>query len=108
MNKLLLIPVAVVTNLLLLYILVKLSPDTGGEHLTFPSSLDDIRKLAVTLNTFNTNHPVYVLILFSLAYLFKQTYAVPGSVFMNILAGAIFGTLPGFILCCCLTATGKG
>jgi hypothetical protein len=30
-------------------------------------------------------HGTYVLILFSSAYLFKQTFAVPGSVFLNVL-----------------------
>merc|ERR1712013_793754 len=34
------------------------------------------------------------------------TFAVPGSVFLNVLAGAIFGTHFGFILCSLLTACG--
>ena len=35
-----------------------------------------------------------------------QTFAVPGSVFLNVLAGAIFGSYSGFMLCCLLTACG--
>ena len=31
---------------------------------------------------------------------------MPGSVFLNVLAGAIFGSMPGFPLCCGLTAVG--
>merc|ERR1711936_824943 len=54
----------------------------------------------------STSNPEYVLALFSLAYLFKQTFAVPGSVFLNVLAGAIFGSVGGFLLCCTLTALG--
>ena len=108
MKKLLLVPLAIVLNLALLYIIVQLAPDTkdGEKQLSFPSSLDDIRRLSVILNDYNTNHPHYVLLLFSLAYVFKQTFAVPGSVFLNVLAGAIFGSGPGFLLCCCLTAFG--
>ena len=106
-KKLLLVPLAIVLNLALLYIIVQFAPDTYGENnLSFPSSLDDIRKLAIILNNYNTNHPHYVLLLFSLAYVFKQTFAVPGSVFLNVLAGAIFGSGAGFLLCCCLTACG--
>lgn len=45
-------------------------------------------------------------LLFSLAYLFKQTFAIPGSVFMNVLAGAVWGAGPGLVLCSTLTALG--
>jgi len=83
MKKLMLVPLAILLNLAILYGVVSLAPD--GETLTFPASLDDIRKLAVILNNYNSNNPTYVFILFSLAYLFKQTFAVPGSVFMNVL-----------------------
>ena len=38
--------------------------------------------------------------------IFFQTFAVPGSVFLNILAGALFGVWQGFLLCCLLTACG--
>ena len=105
MYKLLLIPVAILLNLTLLYIIVQFAP-AGGGHLSFPSSLDDIRSLSSTLISYNSAHPGYVLLLFSTAYLFKQTYAVPGSVFLNVLAGAIFGSVEGFILCSLLTACG--
>jgi len=104
MKKLMFVPLAILLNLAVLYFVMSLAPD--GETLTFPASLDDIRKLAIILNNYNSNNPTYVLILFSLAYLFKQTFAVPGSVFMNVLGGAIFGSIPGFLLCCSLTACG--
>ena len=105
-KKLLLVPLAVVSNLAVLYITVQFAPEGGGERLSFPSSLEDIRALAALLNDYNRNNPTYVLLLFSLAYLFKQTFAVPGSVFLNVLAGAIFGPGLGFFLCCSLTAVG--
>jgi len=105
-QKLLLVPLAVLTNLVVLYITVQFAPEGGGERLSFPSSLEDIRSLSALLNDYNRSHPTYVLLLFSMAYLFKQTFAVPGSVFLNVLAGAIFGTGLGFLLCCSLTAAG--
>jgi len=103
--KLLLVPAAAASSLVLLYLLVLKAPHGGGD-LKFPGSLEDIRLLATVLNTYSSSHPEYVLMLFSLAYLFKQTFAVPGSVFLNVLAGAIFGSVGGFLLCCTLTAMG--
>ena len=106
-QKLLLVPLAVVSNLALLYITVQFAPEEGGGgRLSFPSSLEDIRSLSVLLNTYSRNHPTYVLVLFTMAYLFKQTFAVPGSVFLNVLSGAIFGPWLGFLLCSSLTAVG--
>jgi len=104
-QKLLLVPTAAVSALVILYLLVLNAPHGGG-NLKFPGSLEDIRILATVLNTYSTSNPEYVLALFSTAYLFKQTFAVPGSVFLNVLAGAIFGSVGGFLLCCTLTALG--
>ena len=73
--KLLLIPGAILLNLSLLYTIVQFAPAEGEGTLSFPSSLDDIRRLSAILNTYNSHHPLYVLLLFSSAYLFKQTFA---------------------------------
>ena len=37
---------------------------------------------------------------------FFQTFAIPGSMLLNLLAGALFGWKIGFALTCVLTATG--
>jgi len=103
--RLALVPAAVALNLSFLYLIVRNAPGEAG-LLYFPSSLEDIRSLAGVLGVYRQLHPQYVLLLFSSAYLFKQTFAVPGSVFLNVLAGAIFGSYSGFILCCLLTACG--
>lgn len=100
-----LVPAALAVSLGLLVIIVRNAPEEGAS-LFFPSSLEDIRLLASTLGSYKQLHPHYVLLLFSSAYLFKQTFAVPGSVFLNVLAGAIFGSSLGFLLCCFLTACG--
>jgi len=103
--RLALVPAAITLNLSFLYLIVRNAPGEAG-LLYFPSSLEDIRSLAGVLGVYRQLHPQYVLLLFSSAYLFKQTFAVPGSVFLNVLAGAIFGSHSGFILCCLLTACG--
>ncbi|XP_015788458.1 transmembrane protein 41A [Tetranychus urticae] len=75
-------------------------------HLKFPSNLEELQKVSQILGDYFQHNKSYVLLLFSSAYLFKQTFAIPGSVFMNLLSGALFGLKAGFTLACLLTATG--
>ncbi|XP_048390782.1 transmembrane protein 41A-like [Stegostoma tigrinum] len=74
--------------------------------LTFPSDLEELRAIAGLLQSYRAQHAGYVLLLFCSAYLYKQTFAIPGSSFLNILAGALFGPWLGLALCCVLTAIG--
>ncbi|XP_023332965.1 transmembrane protein 41A-A [Eurytemora carolleeae] len=104
LGRIALVPLSAGFGVLLLYLLTLQAPQNIA--LKFPSSLEDLKLMSGTLNLFKTNHPTYVLLLFCSAYIFKQTFAVPGSVFLNILAGALYGTWPGFILCSVLSGTG--
>nr|CAD7201065.1 unnamed protein product [Timema douglasi] len=74
--------------------------------LEFPSNLKELQSLAQVLKEYSKTHSLYVLVLFSSAYVYKQTFSIPGSVFLNLLAGALFGVNMGFPLCCVLTAAG--
>lgn len=75
--------------------------------LHFPKSLEDLRELVRVSSAYKSDHWYYVLLLFSSAYIYKQTFAIPGSALLNMLGGAIFGSWPlGFPLCCVLTAIG--
>ncbi|KAL8596744.1 hypothetical protein ACOMHN_046361 [Nucella lapillus] len=74
--------------------------------LSFPSSLEDLNLLTSQLQQYKVHYFEYVCLLFCSAYVYKQTFAVPGSVFLNLLAGALFGTVHGFPLVCLLTACG--
>ena len=50
--------------------------------LKFPSNLEELKSLTGTLLEFQKFHPLYVYVLFCSAYLYKQTFAIPGSVFL--------------------------
>ncbi|XP_029937354.1 transmembrane protein 41A-A [Myripristis murdjan] len=76
-------------------------------RLKFPSDLEELRELAELLQFYKTEHTGYVLLLFCSAYLYKQSFAIPGSSFLNILAGAIFGPYEGLLLACVLTTVGS-
>lgn len=80
--------------------------DTESRSLTFPSDLDELRELAEDLQFYKREHQTYVLLLFCSAYLYKQCFAIPGSSFLNMLAGALFGPSLGLFLCCTLTSLG--
>ncbi|XP_035623130.1 transmembrane protein 41A-A-like [Oncorhynchus keta] len=78
------------------------------EHrLKFPSDLVELRELAELLQFYKTEHTGYLLLLFCSAYLYKQSFAIPGSSFLNILAGALFGPWQGLVLACVLTTVGS-
>nr|XP_020450340.1 transmembrane protein 41A [Monopterus albus] len=85
-------------------------PPDGSEEpsrLKFPSDLEELRELAELLQFYKAEHTGYVLLLFCSAYLYKQSFAIPGSSFLNILAGAIFGSYQGLLLACMLTTVGS-
>ena len=55
---------------------------TYSRPLSFPTTLEDLRTLAEQLHSLKQEHFYGVLGLFSLAYLYKQTFAIPGSLFL--------------------------
>ncbi|XP_023819369.1 transmembrane protein 41A-B [Oryzias latipes] len=92
----------------------QLPPDTEGAdaqeldfRLKFPSDLESLRELADTLKFYKRENYGYVLLLFCSAYLYKQSFAIPGSSFLNMLAGAIFGPWEGLLLACLLATSGS-
>ncbi|XP_059408394.1 transmembrane protein 41A-B [Carassius carassius] len=82
-------------------------PEEEKLRLKFPSDLDELRELAELLYFYKTEHTGYVFILFCSAYLYKQSFAMPGSFFLNMLAGALFGPWHGLLIACTLTTVGS-
>ncbi|KAJ8367060.1 hypothetical protein AAFF_G00333340 [Aldrovandia affinis] len=76
-------------------------------RLKFPSDLAELRELAEVLQFYTTEHRGYVLLLFCSAYLYKQSFAIPGSSLLNMLAGALFGPWEGLLIASVLTTLGS-
>ncbi|GMT26320.1 hypothetical protein PFISCL1PPCAC_17617, partial [Pristionchus fissidentatus] len=85
------------------------APESAGaapKPRSLPRTIEDLKGVAIFLGSYRDEHFVYTVFLFSFAYLFKQAFAIPGSFFMNLLAGALFGRWLGAALVCPLTAAG--
>nr|CAB3267098.1 transmembrane protein 41A-A-like [Phallusia mammillata] len=80
--------------------------DSNNVEIHFPKDLEDLKNLSASLRQHQQDNFALVFLLFCSAYIYKQTFAIPGSVFMNILAGALLGTWIAFPLVCILTAMG--
>ncbi|XP_062355132.1 transmembrane protein 41A isoform X1 [Cinclus cinclus] len=74
--------------------------------LRFPADLEELRDLAEALRDYERQHRGAALALFCGAYLYKQSFAIPGSSLLNVLAGALFGPWMGLVLCSVLTSVG--
>uniref|UniRef100_A0AAA9TQB8 Transmembrane protein 41A n=3 Tax=Bos TaxID=9903 RepID=A0AAA9TQB8_BOVIN len=56
--------------------------ESGDRSLWFPSDLAELRELSEVLREYRKEHQVYVFLLFCSAYLYKQSFAIPGSSFL--------------------------
>ncbi|KAJ7418658.1 Transmembrane protein 41A [Willisornis vidua] len=85
---------------------VRLSAGQTRRALRFPADLEELRDLAEALREYERQHRGAALALFCGAYLYKQSFAIPGSSLLNVLAGALFGPWMGLVLCSVLTSVG--
>lgn len=109
MGSIVWVPISFLLSAAVLYFLsVNLPEHVGTDRsaLKFPRNLEELTALASLLKDYKSDNIEYVLLLYCSAYLFKQTYAIPGSFFMNLLGGALFGSWSSFPLVCLLTASG--
>ena len=74
--------------------------------LLIPSSLAELQATGALLRAAVAAHPLVMVALFSVAYLFKQTFSFPGSALLNAAAGIAFGWVGGTTLACVCTAGG--
>lgn len=74
--------------------------DASDRHkLQFPTSLHAAQELGEVLIRYETQSPVRLMAGHAVCYLFLQTFAIPGTIFFNLLGGALFGLSRGFVLC---------
>ncbi|KAF7636601.1 hypothetical protein Mgra_00003997 [Meloidogyne graminicola] len=82
-------------------------PSTSSFVLELPTQFENFTTFTARFRLYEKRHSAYIITLFTCIYLYKQTFAIPGSFLMNIIAGAIYGLPIGFLLCSVLTTIGS-
>ncbi|KAF8379054.1 hypothetical protein HHK36_028481 [Tetracentron sinense] len=73
-------------------------PASDYSFLKLPRTLEDLQILRDHLESYTSDYTIQVLVGYCLVYIFMQTLMIPGTVFMSLLAGALFGVLKGVVL----------
>ncbi|XP_068635201.1 uncharacterized membrane protein At4g09580-like [Aristolochia californica] len=73
-------------------------PASDYSFLKLPQNLEDLQILRVHLEDYTSDYTVQVLVGYCIVYIFMQTFMIPGTVFMSLLAGALFGVFKGMAL----------
>ncbi|EPS62663.1 hypothetical protein M569_12129, partial [Genlisea aurea] len=73
-------------------------PTAEYEMLKLPRSLSDLRSLKDHLGSYAESHPAKFILVYCSTYIFMQTFMIPGTLFLSLLAGALFGVIRGLSL----------
>ncbi|XP_013185567.2 transmembrane protein 41 homolog [Amyelois transitella] len=77
-----------------------------NQHLRLPLNLEDAKQLGLVLDRYKDKYFFQVLSGLCLVYVFLQTFAIPGSIFLSILSGFLFPFYLALLLICCCSAIG--
>ncbi|KAK4296622.1 hypothetical protein Pmani_030897 [Petrolisthes manimaculis] len=76
------------------------------QYLKLPTDIDDAKNLGRVLSHYKDRYYPEVLLAVFVTYIFLQTFAVPGSIFLSILSGFLFRWEVALTLICFCSATG--
>jgi len=76
------------------------------KDLKFPSDIEDAKKLGNVLSHYKEQYYAQVLAGFLCVYIFLQTFAIPGSIFLSIISGFLFPFPVALFSVCFCSATG--
>ncbi|XP_068167423.1 transmembrane protein 41B [Antennarius striatus] len=77
-------------------------PDDEMEKIKIPKDMDDAKALGTVLSKYKETYYSQVLVAYFATYVFLQTFAIPGSIFLSILSGYLYPfPLALFLVCLC-------
>ncbi|XP_050729896.1 transmembrane protein 41B-like isoform X3 [Eriocheir sinensis] len=76
------------------------------QHMKLPRDIEDAKSLGRVLSHYKERYFTEVLLGVFVTYIFLQTFAVPGSIFLSILSGFLFRWELALLLICFCSATG--
>ncbi|CAH1762936.1 11001_t:CDS:2 [Entrophospora sp. SA101] len=77
--------------------------------LSLPTSMQDVKNQAIILHSYSNNSwrgYLHILFVLSFIYIWKQAFSIPGALFLNLLAGAMYGPMKATLFTCLLTSIG--
>lgn len=80
--------------------------DHEREHIKLPLNIEDAKNLGRVLSRYKDEFYVEVLSTFLFAYIFLQTFAIPGSISLSVLSGFLYPFPLALALVCFCSATG--
>ncbi|PPQ73176.1 hypothetical protein CVT26_014775 [Gymnopilus dilepis] len=99
----------VVSTLLLggtLWLALPTLEDADRPLLRIPKSFAQLQALNGLLKKYRDIYPYRILVCYVTTYLFLQAFSLPGSMYLSILGGAVWGVARALPLVCCCVATG--
>nr|CAG8450649.1 15692_t:CDS:2 [Entrophospora candida]CAG8455975.1 12814_t:CDS:2 [Entrophospora candida] len=81
--------------------------DEQRNHLHIPTGLKDLQALNKLLGETIESYYVNLLIIYVVSYIFLQTFSIPGSMWLSILGGALFGWFNALLLVCVCSSIGS-
>ncbi|KAJ1530902.1 hypothetical protein ONE63_005742 [Megalurothrips usitatus] len=76
------------------------------QHVKLPWDIEDAKRLGQVLDRYKDRYFTEVLSGIFITYIFLQTFAIPGSIFLSILCGFLFPFPIALVLVCFCSATG--
>ncbi|OAY62663.1 putative membrane protein [Ananas comosus] len=73
-------------------------PASDYSFLKLPRTLEELQILRDHLESYTSDYTIQVLVGYCAVYIFMQTFMIPGTIFMSLLAGALFGVFHGVAL----------
>ncbi|XP_021348011.1 transmembrane protein 41B-like isoform X2 [Mizuhopecten yessoensis] len=72
------------------------------QYIKLPRNIEDAKNLGNVLSRYKEDHYYQVLGAYFIVYVFLQSFAIPGSIFLSILSGFLFSfSLALFLVCLC-------
>ncbi|CAH0721544.1 unnamed protein product, partial [Brenthis ino] len=108
-KSLIIVAIIFILSLTALGLLYKQFPELEEhekQHLKLPWDLEEAKGLGLILNRYKDKYFYEVLLGVFLVYIFLQTFAIPGSIFLSILSGFLFPFYLALLLVCCCSAIG--
>lgn len=80
--------------------------EADRQYLRIPKTFDQLKELNTLLKKYRDIYPYRIVICYVTTYLFLQAFSLPGSMYLSILAGAVWGVYKAIPLACSSVATG--